>query len=626
MALRRDRTRSYEELKQTAARARLPFDKDCWLNLAFYLDEQYVEWIDSAQVIRRIPRPEGLEHAPRPVVNKIMHFCSQAHASALQDKPTVDVLPASDSVLDISESMVARAYARYVAESQVGDLDSALGDAVLWAVVGGEGFLKWIWNPRLKRPDIVSCSPFDVYSDPYARSFTKARYVIHSQFLDVEQVYDIFGVELKPEEAQRADELRVALLREMGQSPVLRGVTVNELWMKPTRRHPQGLYVVWSGKHVLVEPQKFPYEHDRLPFTQIGMVPRPGGLHHMSVVKYLRSPQMELNKYHAQRIEIREAFANPKWFIPSELEMDADPNDSPRQILRGNGPPGAKPEILLPTGFPDNRDGEWIVDEMMNVVGQHEVSQAQVPGRVEAAKAIELLKESDVSRLTELRRTMKAAIGEGMWQVLMLAKQYEREEIIIQTYSREGVPEVRRFKTDKWKPGMRVITTMGTGLARSRAARQEQLMLWWQNGLIQDPELVAELMEIPVPTLIPTKAADIRLARNENYELAKDTAIEPNSWDDHDLHIREHNNFRKTAEYVELGKDEKLKFEHHVQRHEALHIDQLQKLVQKQQLVAAATGQGGTSAPTPGSTRSEPAMTFTQSQSSDSRQSEPAAA
>jgi hypothetical protein len=95
---------------------------------------------------------------------------------------------------------------------------------------------------------------------------------------------------------------------------------------------------------------------------------------------------------------------------------------------------------------------------------------------------------------------------------------------------------------------------------------------------------------IPLPTMIPHKAHDIRLARNENLDIAKGIAIEPNSWDNHDIHIREHNNFRKTAEYVALSEDAKTKFEHHVSRHEDLRIVELEKMLQMRQLLMAAGG------------------------------------
>lgn len=573
-----------EKLKHAAQQARQPYDKDVWLNLAFYLDYQYVEWTDSSSV-REIPRQDDEQDVPRPVVNKIMHFVNQEHAYVLQTKPTVDVMPATDDPADMSEAAVALAYLRYLSEPQVGDFETCISEATMWSLIGGEGYIKWVYNPRLKRPDFLCVSPLDLFTDPYATSFTKARYIIHTQFMDVEQVYDLYGVEVPPNSTKKADVSKVALMRDMGAAPVLEGVEVNELWLKPGgRRHPEGLYAVWTDKQFLVPPEKFPYKHGRLPFTQLGSIPRPGSLHFSSAVKYMRSAQMELNKYHCQKIMNREAFANPKWWIPAELELEHDPDDSPRQILRGHSQGGQlKPEILQPSNMLDNNDGQWIVEEMMHIVGLHEVSQAQVPGRVEAAKAIEMLKEADAGRQSELLRTIKLTISEGYWQCLMLAKQYVPGEIILQSYSREGMPEVMRFKAQSIKEGMRVQVTMGTGLARSRAARQDQLMLMWQNQIITDPETLAELLEVPVPTLVSNKAFDIRLARNENYEMhSKSTAITPNSWDDHEVHIREHNNYRKTQEFLTLSDDQKQKFEYHVSTHETLQTEQLVKMARNQ--------------------------------------------
>lgn len=580
--------RKYDDLKRAAANARIPYDKDAYLNLAFYLDYQYVEWAAATNSLREIARDEKSLNAPRPVVNKIMHFVNQQHASVLQSKPTVDVLPATDDPIDASEASVSLAYLTYLSEAQVGDFDSVLSEAAMWSLVAGEGWIKWVYNSKLGRPDFLAPSYFDVYVDPYATTVHNARYIIHTQFMDTEQVFDLYGKEVPVQSVQKTDTLRSTLLRDMGAAPVLNGVEVNELWMRPSRRYPKGLYVVWTGRETLVEARPFPYAHGRLPFTQLGSIPRPGTFHYSSAVKFLRAPQMELNLYHAQRITIRKNFANPKWFLPVELDMDDEPDDSPNQVLHGSGVPGMKPEIIQPTIMPDNGDGEWLGEEMMNVVGLHEVSQGQVPGRVEAAKAIEMLKESDTSRQAELLRTIKRAISEGFWQCLMLAKQYVSAEQIIQTYSREGIPEVRRFKAETIKPGMRVRVTMGTGLARSRTARQEQLLRMWEAGIITDPETMADLMEVPVPSFISQKAPDIRLARNENYDMAKGTAITPNSWDDHEIHIREHNNYRKTQEFLTKSNETKQKFEYHVQKHEDLQIDQLQKAVQKQVLMQQA--------------------------------------
>lgn len=585
MALKRNPNQSYQQLFEVAKKARLPYDKETWLNISFYLGEQYVEWADSTSTIRRIPRSSGMSHVPRPVANKIMHFVNQELAMVLQNRPTADVLPASEDPADISDSIVALAYLNWLADTSVADFDTQLVDATMWALAGTEGYLKWVWNPKKDRGDIISCSPLDIYPDPFAKQFKDCRYVIHSQFMDTEKVYDIYGVELKPSDVDKADPVKVALMREMGMAPVLQGVTVNEMWMRPSRRYPDGLFVVWSHTNTLVEPSPFPYAHKRLPFTQLGSIKRPGSAHYTSAVTFLRAPQMELNKFHAQMIQVREAFSSPKYWIPSELELEADPDDSPNQILRGNSNGGQlKPEIIQPTAMPPNDQGQWLSQEMMNIVGLHEVSQGQVPGRVEAAKAIEMLQEDDNGRLAELLRTIKVAITEGFYQQLMLAKQYLPAALQVTTYSREGYPEVRHFRKENIKPGLKIRVTMGTGLSGSRAARADQAMLMWNNGIIQDREIMAELLDVPVSSVSPDNAFDIRLARNENYTIAEGTAVRPNSWDNHEIHRREHNNFRKSTEYMQLSNKIKSMFEYHCQTHDDLEIQQLGKELQRQQM------------------------------------------
>jgi hypothetical protein len=290
---------------------------------------------------------------------------------------------------------------------------------------------------------------------------------------------------------------------------------------------------------------------------------------------------------------IRKGFANPKWWIPSDLELESDPDNSPNQILRGNSNGGMlKPEIIQPTAFAMGDEGQFISTEMMDTVGLHEVSQAQVPGRVEAAKAIEMLKESDAGRQSELLRTIKNAITHGFYQQMMLAKQYVDGEKIVETYSREGVPEVRKFKSEVVDPGMRVNITMGTGLAKSRAAREDQVYKMIEGGIITDPEIAAELLDIPVGTVMPNKSFDIRVARNENMTMADGTPVVPNSWDDHEIHLREHNMYRKTSEFTALPEASKNMYEFHCETHDALQVQQLTKMMQKQ-MMAQQLAQGG---------------------------------
>jgi hypothetical protein len=579
--------RKLMDLLTQARKARRPFDEEAWLNLAFFLGEQYTEWDKQSDNIRRIPRKVQNDEKgqvdetdlPRPILNKIQHFIYTAHAETLQDKPSADVLPATDDYMAALDQDVNKAYLNYVMEPVNANWDLQLSIATLWALITPSGWLKWVWDPVMQRPDMIPVPFFDLAVDPYAKQFARARYAIHSMYLDPDQISEAFDVTVDKDEVGVQDSLKVELLRGMGAAPVTKGVEVHELWMRPSKKNPEGLYALFTNKRILKMERRLPYKHLRdgagmLPFTQLGSLLRPDSMYYTTPVTALRPAQMVWNKFVAQAILIQENFAGPKWWIAEELQMQNMPNSSPRQILRGNaGNTGLKPELIQPPSMPDSsRLLDIFEKQMMHVVSVHEVSEGQVPGRVEAAKAIELLQTSDKGRYKHLLDTIDQAISVGWWQALMLAREFESEEKFVMAYSREGVPMVKRWRKGAVHPGMRIRVVRMGGLGRTRAERQDNLLLLWQNGIIKDPDLMAELMDVPIPSFTNARANDMRKARAENILMADGKAVVPGSWENHAIHIREHNEYRKTFEFDALGIEAKRRFEFHVERHKALQI------------------------------------------------------
>jgi hypothetical protein len=603
-----------EDLLFAAKQGRLAFERDAWLNVAFFLNQQYTEWDPEVNALRAIARLPGEENVPRPILNKIMHYVRTAHHEVMQDHPQPDVLPATDDYHDVSDALVATAWCQWKAgETQLNDLARTYR-AVEWSILAGNGYKKWTWDAERKTQRVSSPGFFEIYLDPYAKQWDDVRYIIHSQFLDIEQVYDTFGIELDPKEASSADSEKTRLLRGMGSAPAVRGVEVHELWMKPSRRHPGGRFAVWTGRHQLVAPQDLPYKHlirDRmLPFTLTGCIERPDSPYYMSPVTYLRPPQMELNKSHAQVLMITELFAAHKWWIPTDLELVADPDGSPGQKLRGtsiSGDPNTKPELIQgqspPQGLYQNLD--MLEQGMMHIVGQHEVSQAQVPGRVESSKAIELLKEADAGALATLRSTMGASTATGWYQMLELQRQYGTEDEAVTVYSRDGVAAVQHWMAGQMKAGYRVRTAQTTGLARSRVGRQDMVLNLWDRKIVQDPNQALEMLDVSTGSPMRYTQIAMRKARSENARMAKGEPIKPNSWDDHATEIREHNVYRMTHEFEALDEEAKQVFEFHVQTHKDLLKKQVADQAELQQIAQGMPGQQPGPVP-PGEVQTQP--------------------
>jgi hypothetical protein len=99
------------------------------------------------------------------VLNKIQHFIYTAHAETLQDKPSADVLPATDDYMAALDQDVNKAYLNYVMEPVNANWDLQLSIAVLWALITPSGWIKWVWDPVMQRPDMFPVPFFDLAVD-----------------------------------------------------------------------------------------------------------------------------------------------------------------------------------------------------------------------------------------------------------------------------------------------------------------------------------------------------------------------------------------------------------------------------------------------------------------------------
>jgi hypothetical protein len=163
-----------------------------------------------------------------------------------------------------------------------------------------------------------------------------------------------------------------------------------------------------------------------------------------------------------------------------------------------------------------------------------------------------------------------------------------------------GSTMVKEWRKGSVTPATRVRTIRMSGLGRTRAQREDRITNLFINGLIP-PTVAADLMDLPRNTFTNPKARDANLARVENNEMAHgapDVAdlegfpVQPNSWDDHETHLHEHNEYRKSAEYRALPTENKTFFEYHCDRHEKLWITEISKTAAR-----AAAAQGATLQP-----------------------------
>lgn len=228
--------RDLQELHQRlelAKRSRRVFESDWYLNIGYIAGEQ---WIASA--IDPVTRVVEIEtDGPKPIHNICIKIARTERAKILKAAPVPAALPITDEDKDMYAAQVCNAYFRYLMDEW--DYDAKLRQASYWLTATGNVFIKWYWGNGM--PQMAVVPPFDVYPDPYARTFGECRWIIHQQFMDDETAMEQYGIKEKDIKAMQSNAsadltpIEARLYTNYGSSGgTLPGVLINEYWEKPS--------------------------------------------------------------------------------------------------------------------------------------------------------------------------------------------------------------------------------------------------------------------------------------------------------------------------------------------------------------------------------------------------------
>lgn len=588
----------YMQKLEEARKARRPFERDWWLNLSFLSGVPNARWDYENG---RIYAPETEDPEPELRINALFSVARIERAKLMKNPPMPEALPVSSDDKDVATARQLNAYYAHLLDRW--KFRRKMRDAMTWLIPTGNVFFKWHW-PDEEGNSLSIVSPFELYPAPLTKSWPP-RWVIHAQFLDVEEAKEMYGSLNHDGDGKGANldsilqttnsslnRMEARILGGFGDErrPV-EGVIVYEYWKPPTPRDPKGHYCAFTDAGVITK-RDFPYAHRRLPFTHMGHVPRAGTIWHDAVLSIIRPINEEIDRVESQIIYNRN-LANGKYYIPPGLELSEDPNADAGQIIYGSGDPTLKPEVLTVQPFPDwvGNESERYKTLMSDIAGQHEVSQAGVPGRVDSAQGIQLLQETEDSVLKEVHESRDDAISEGFYMAAALVKQFGEPRELVNVYDKNGIVETTELLTDNIDLAMRVRVQTTTGLPATIAGKWDRVLNLWQYKVVTDPNWVLEQLDLsPERTDLNPVVDDRKRAHRENELMAdgeEGLPLTPDLYDNHEEHRKTHVRFMKGEEFRLLHPRKQKIFEFHLTEH-----DRLEEILLNRQARLNAIAQG----------------------------------
>jgi hypothetical protein len=287
---------------------------------------------------------------------------------------------------------------------------------------------------------------------------------------------------------------------------------------------------------------------------------------------------------------------------------------------------GVRPGFEYPAAAPMPQLPPYVTEELQaldgdleSISGQHEVSRGTTPPGVEAATAIAYLQERDDSYLAPTFASIEEGLSKVARCALMLAAEYWTGERTVKVTGDNNGFSAEMFRGSDIARGTDIKIESGSALPTSKAAKQALIMDMMRLGLVP-PEDGLELLDVATLSRYTdnrgTRPDELRAQRENvmfksvgemdilrhyqrwqegvatnNPEMynpdsglpLKPPAVIPvNKWDNHAVHIQEHDNFRKSPAFDLLSNSQKAELNKHIEMHEmalaALQAAQIQQM------------------------------------------------
>ena len=485
--------------------------------------------------------------------------------------------------------------------------------------------------------DIAEVSPFAFYWDPDAKSgmLERSGWCATKTLMSKSKVERQFGVKLKGKIQSDQWTTHNTLYEEAisyfhgGQAAIGRTVpgkdkrqhprvTVVEYFEKAHRENDyKGRYVVIAGDTVLVNKDN-PYTKIGfdLPFVTFGWIPRPGGFVSIDLTSNLTDPQRAYNESNQHMMEVERFQGYPILVVwrGAGLKSHRIPN-YPGPVLEVNpsmGPPVQIPPAPLPQYIYQNVENRR--REMQEIASQGDVGKGKAPGQVRGSQAISTLLNEDNMILNLIAQSHFASLARMGKIILALAGHFYDSRRIVKLLGDDSHWDVLSFIGADLRGNYDVRVSGEAARVDSSKVRQAVVMDLVTAGFLNpgdpsDKQLVMDSLYLSLADQpFEDRLIDKRNSERENEKLLQAgrllAEVGPQAapvamsempmvrdFEDHQVHIEEHDKMRKSMEYMELPPQAQQLIDSHVDKHKTFAAQEMQQQLEIQMLMSQNGGQ-----------------------------------
>lgn len=583
-----------------ALKAQKRANREFWVNCAFLRGNQWVHWHPTTNQLAEVP---NVEDRTRATINKLWPGSRTIISKLVQRPLAFEVRPNSADDVAIEGAKIGEAVIYAVARDHQWE---QLRESAAWSAwKGGTSAICVDWKPNKGKPVALSddgrklqagdtqetaLSMAEFAIQPGARVAREAHWWFKAQALNPEEVKGEYDLKDTPDADATTglSSLERSLVagaasglhgpksdKESPDTPLTLVLTYYE---RPNPSCPEGkVEVVINHKTVWgPKPWPFPFK-DHLNLSTMRETIVENTWIGETVMTVARPVQAAFNAAWSNLLEHADIAGNARIRTPqSSVELTEQYTDIiGEQIVYADGMD--KPDWMTPPQLP-----AWLLNmpaelslEIDNLLGVHDVSRGSAPANIESGYGLAVLAEQDATPIGKMAGSAARMFGEVASDVLEIYADNVKERRTAVVSMPGEPPETTSWSGEDISGQTTVTVPIELVAPRSAAAQAQMAQKMMEMGLITTLEELTRLSEAPGERqMIEAVRPDVARARRENSAMAQGEVRIPEDWDDNQIHITEHNAFRKTARYERLSKEYKDIFAAHIQAHETLGAEQ----------------------------------------------------
>lgn len=483
-------------------------------------------------------------------VNHFRNLAQHIYVMVTANRPIMEARAINTDYKSLAQTYLANGILDYYMRER--HLEDALKKAVEMAIVMGSGFIRLSWNATAGEAydydedsnqmsyegelEFTNLSPLDVIVDGTKESW-------NHEWILVRSFQNKFNLMAKyPEHAEqiRGLESKMPLTtNSLGRfsNDDTDDVPVYEFFHKRTEAMPDGRYMLFLDKEIVLMDTKMPYRV--IPIFRIVPSEILGTTYGYSPMFDIFPIQEAINALYSTIMTNQNAFGVQNIYVPRGADLAVNQLEGAMNIIEGN----AQPVPLNMTQTPPEvfEFLKQLVQDAETISGVNSVARGNPEASLKSGAALALVQSTALQFISGLQQSYVKLIEEVGTSLIQILKDYATTPKVVALVGKTNKPLLKEFTGEDINAINRVVVDMGNPLSRTIAGRVQMAEQMLQMNLIKTPQQYFQVVNTgKLETAFEGETSELLLIRQENEKLSQGEAVIISPLDQHRTHIVEH--------------------------------------------------------------------------------------